>query len=256
MKLTGILIAVLTATFLTSPLQFASPLQLAPATDAAPLPLSQIFFGPTALSADAEALIQHEINFVETRPAYAASLAVVEDNADTIKAAADKYGVPRDVAIGVALLENGGSETAKSPAGALGVFQLMPSTARTLGLVVNRKTDQRKDPAMNIDAGVRYLKQNYDRFGDWGLATWAYHAGEGNVAKALRIYAKTNDGIALPGVNQSNMLAAYVDQADLTVYDLLSDPSVAHFTAKLHDDSAKYPYKVIATATLFHQAVG
>lgn len=255
MEKTGILIAVLTATFLTSPLQLASPLQSAPAV-AAPLPLSQIFFGPTALNADAEALIAHEINFVETRPAYAASLAVVEDNADTIKAAADKYGVPRDVAIGVALLENGGSETAKSPAGALGVFQLMPSTARTLGLVVNRKVDERKDPAKNIDAGVRYLKQNYDRFGDWGLATWAYHAGEGNVAKALRIYAENNDGIALPGVNQASVLAAYVDQANLTIHDLLSDPSVETFTARLHDDSAKYPYKVIATATLFHQAVG
>ncbi|MBX4199978.1 transglycosylase SLT domain-containing protein [Candidatus Parcubacteria bacterium] len=211
------------------------------------------FFGNVSVDVS-DAIIGKQMDFVSTRPAYAASLDVIERHADTIKAVAAKKGVPEDVAIGVAFLENGGSETAKSSAGALGVYQLMPGTARNLGLTVNKKQDDRKDPEKSITAGITYLAENYERFGDWGLATWAYHAGEGNVTKALQIYAKANDGITLPGVSDSATLRAYVESHNVTIHKLLSDASVEKFTKRLHDDSAGYPYKVVATATLFRQA--
>lgn len=162
--------------------------------------------------------------------------------------------MPEEVAIGIGLLENGGSETAKSPAGAMGVFQLMPGTARNLGLTVNGKVDERRNPEKNIDAGMRYLAKNYNRFGDWGLSTWAYHAGEGNVAKALKIYAKANHGINLPGIENFSAQREYVEKYGITIHKLLSDPAVNKFTAKLNDDSKGYPYKVIATAALFQEA--
>lgn len=218
------------------------------------LPMTELFLGTEAHSNESKKTIEKKIDFVSSRKAYPASLAVIQKHERTIKEKARSNGVPEDVAIGVGLLENGGSETAKSSAGALGVFQLMPGTARNLGLAVNKKNDERRVPSKNIDAGMRYLRTNYDRFGDWGLATWAYHAGEGNVAKALKIYAKKNHGITLPGVKESAKLRSYVEKHNITIHKLLSDPGVKEFTRKLNDDSSGYPYKVIATATLFKEA--
>lgn len=216
--------------------------------------ITEEFFGKEAYSDKTQETIEQKIDFVSTRKAYPASLAVIQKHEDTIRERAAKNGVPKEVAIGVGLLENGGSDTAKSPAGALGVYQLMPGTARNLGLKVDKKIDERRNPKKNIDAGMRYLRANFDRFGDWGLATWAYHAGEGNVVKALKIYAKANYGVTLPGVGEWGAHREFVEKYNVNINKLLSDPSVKKFTNKLKDDSSGYPYKVIATATLFEEA--
>ena len=218
------------------------------------LALTEAFFGKEATLKKTQEAIEQKIDFVSSRKAYPASLAVIQKHEKTIKQKAAENGVPEDVAIGVGLLENGGSDTAKSPAGALGVFQLMPGTARSLGLEVNKKIDERRDPVKNIDAGMRYLKGNYETFGDWGLATWAYHAGEGNVSNALKRYAKANHGITLKGMKDQAAMRAYIQKHDITVHKLLSDPAVKQFTKKLKDDSSGYPFKVVATATLFKEA--
>jgi hypothetical protein len=216
--------------------------------------ISNTFFGEVELSAESQDIVTKQIDFVSTRKAYEPSLAVITKHSAAIKRIAKEKGVPEDIAIGVAFLENGGSETAKSPAGALGIYQLMPGTARNLGLTVNKKIDERKNPEKSIEAGITYLASNYERFGDWGLATWAYHAGEGNVAKAIKLYAKKNDNIKLPGVENSPVLREYVESHNITIHKLLSDSSVKAFTDKLNDDTAGYPYKVLATATLFKEA--
>lgn len=222
--------------------------------EASTVSLGSIFFGKKVLAAADDAIISEKMDFVSSRGAFEASLAVIQKHEDTIRQMARENGVPEDVAIGVGLLENGGSETAKSKAGALGVFQLMPGTARALGLTVNKSIDERKIPEKNIEAGMKYLKSNFDRFGDWGLATWAYHAGEGNVSKAIQMYAKANSGVNLPGVKEPEKLKAYVAQNSLTIDKLLSSAAVKPLTKKLNDDSAGYPYKVIATANLFKKA--
>lgn len=217
-------------------------------------PLVDSFFGEKISESSVNTIIEKKKEFITTRPTYNASLKVIQKHEDTIRQTAEKYGVPADVAIGVGLLENGGSETAKSKAGALGVFQLMPSTARNLGLTVNKKVDQRKDPAKNIDAGMRYLSSNYFRFGDWGFATWAYHAGEGNVAKAVQLYFKENYNVALGGLKDIEQMKKYITNSGATIYDVLSSSSVKKFTKKLNDDSSNYPYKVLATAKLFQES--
>lgn len=216
--------------------------------------LADVFLGIEVPVEDASSIVEEKMEFVSTRKAYPASLAVIQKHEKTIRAKARKYNVPEDVAIGIGLLENGGSDTAKSPAGALGVFQLMPGTARNLGLTVNGKMDERRNPEKNIDAGMRYLAKNYDRFGDWGLSTWAYHAGEGNVSKALQLYAKANHGINLPGIKNFRAMRDYVEEYNITIHKLLSDPAVQKHTRKLNDDSSGYPYKVIATSELFKEA--
>jgi soluble lytic murein transglycosylase-like protein len=219
-----------------------------------PAPLVDEFFGTGTSEKVSQPIIDKQIELVSTRGAFPASLAVIKKHEAEIRAEARAQGVPEDVALGVSLLENGGSETAVSSAGALGIFQLMPGTARSLGLTVNKKVDDRKNVSKSIAAGVSYLKMNYDRFGDWGLATWAYHAGEGNVAKALKLYAKANSGVNLVGLKEAPKLHDYVANNNVTIHKLLSSAAVKPMTKKLSDDSAGYPYKVIATATLFEKS--
>lgn len=76
--------------------------------------------------------------------------------------------------------------TAVSKAGACGLWQFMPPTAKGLGLEINSLVDQRRDPYLASDAAARYLKQLYQTYNDWSLAIAAYNCGPGNVNKALR----------------------------------------------------------------------
>ena len=75
---------------------------------------------------------------------------------------------------------------ATSRVGAGGLWQLMPGTARELGLTVNEVLDERLDPQLGCAAGLDYLRIQYERYEDWALALAAYNCGPGNVNKALR----------------------------------------------------------------------
>lgn len=90
--------------------------------------------------------------------------------------AAERYGIPTELAFALVKQESGGRQSAVSPKGALGIMQLMPGTARELGV-------DPSDPAQNIDGGMRYLRQQADRYGSWDLALAAYNAGPGAVDK-------------------------------------------------------------------------
>lgn len=94
-----------------------------------------------------------------------------------VRDAARRSGLPPEFVESVAQVESGFRADAVSPKGALGIMQLMPGTARTLG------ADPR-DTAQNIDAGTRLLRElllKYD--GDVVKALAAYNAGEGAVDK-------------------------------------------------------------------------
>lgn len=92
------------------------------------------------------------------------------------KDAARRHGVPVDLFLRLVQQESGWNAKAKSHKGAYGLAQLMPKTARELGV-------DHKDPAENLDGGARYLKQQYQTFGSWRLALAAYNAGPGAVIK-------------------------------------------------------------------------
>jgi hypothetical protein len=98
------------------------------------------------------------------------------DLKDYLLQQADRYGIPRRMALNLVQQESGFKQGAVSPKGALGLAQLMPGTAKELGV-------DPSDPYQNIEGGMRYLRQQYDRFGDWSLAAAAYNAGPGAVQK-------------------------------------------------------------------------
>jgi soluble lytic murein transglycosylase-like protein len=105
-----------------------------------------------------------------------------------IVAAATRYGVPPALALAVMHQESKGRQSAVSPKGATGLMQLMPATARDLGV-------DRTDPLQNIDGGVRYLSEQLKRFGTVPLALAAYNAGPGRVQqyKGIPPYAETQN---------------------------------------------------------------
>lgn len=88
-----------------------------------------------------------------------------------VRNAAQRHGVKPDLAMAVARSESNLSQQAVSPVGAIGVMQLMPETAKALG--VRDIHDVRE----NVDGGVRYLKQLLHSFKDERLAVAAYNAG-------------------------------------------------------------------------------
>lgn len=95
---------------------------------------------------------------------------------EVAKSMARKHGVPEDMFLRLVQQESGWNPGAVSVKGATGLAQLMPGTARKLGVDID-------NPHQNLEGGARYLAMMYAKFGSWRLALAAYNAGPGAVEK-------------------------------------------------------------------------
>lgn len=96
-----------------------------------------------------------------------------------------KAGLPEELAY-LPIIESGFKPLERSRAGAVGIWQFIPGSARKFGLTVNWWIDERRDPIKSTDAAIKYLKELYKIFGKWDLALSAYNYGEGKLKRKMK----------------------------------------------------------------------
>src|SRR6185437_4680540 len=110
-----------------------------------------------------------------------------------IRAKLKTAGLPQDLTY-LALIESGYDPHAYSSAAAVGLWQLMSSTARGAGLRVDWWVDERRDPVRSTDAAIRFLRYLKEQFGSIYLAAAAYDGGPGRISRGLARYAGDFEG--------------------------------------------------------------
>ena len=130
-----------------------------------------------------------------------------------------QYAIPKDLKY-LALVESELNEHALSRKGAAGIWQLMPQTARKLGLSTRRRNDERYNLVKATHAACQYLWELYRQTGSWMLAASAYNAGPTYIAQLAKQFPMEHP-LMLPFAKAETQ--AYVYQA-IAYKELLSRP--------------------------------
>lgn len=152
------------------------------------------------------------VSFLSTNVQAAVSEDVIKE---TIIKHSMEMGVDPALALSIAKKESGFKHELKSPYGAVGVFQLLPSTAHKMGFNPYYLSE-------NIKAGLTYYKMMYKMFGSTELALAAYNAGPGNVKKF---------GGQIPPYAETKRFVNVIMQ-DYKHLQANPDPAIAKFTKK------------------------
>lgn len=102
-----------------------------------------------------------------------------------------QYGLPKELKY-LAIVESNLNLRAVSSAGAKGIWQFMPETGKQYGLYNDNYVDLFYDPVASTDAAARYLKDLYNKFGDWNLAISAHNCGPGKIEALIKSYKTKN----------------------------------------------------------------
>jgi len=166
-----------------------------------------------------------------------------------------KNGVPDDFKY-LAVIESG-LTNAVSPAGARGVWQIMPATGRENGLEVNKNVDERYNLQKATDVACKYLLKSKSKLGSWTLAAAGYNAGNAGVSRRLKEQGVTNYYDLLLGEETGRYLFRIV-----ALKEILSNPKKYGFNFRDKDLYTNIPtYKVevdtaVTDFTQFAQSFG
>ena len=144
----------------------------------------------------------------------------IDDWDAQIVEAALTHNVQPELIKAVMLAESGMNPEARSRSGAMGLMQMIPSTAKAMGVV------DPWDPAQNIMGGARYLRLMLDRFGDKERAIAAYNAGPGAVEKYNGIPPFEETQIYVPRV--MDLYAMFRDERQLTALMPVGAPPISN----------------------------
>jgi len=108
-----------------------------------------------------------------------------------IESVLQQYGLPKELKY-IAVIESSLQSNVVSTKGACGPWQLMPATARTMGLTINPYVDERTDYYKSTNAASKYLLQLYTQLHDWLLVMAAYNGGLGRVNEAIKKSGSTD----------------------------------------------------------------
>lgn len=149
-----------------------------------------------------------------------------------------KNGIPDDFKY-LAVIESGLMNVV-SPAGARGVWQIMPTTGREFGLEVNDNVDERYNLEMATEAACKYLKESKDKLGSWTLAAAAYNAGMAGMSRRLEEQEVTDYYDLLLGEETGRYMFRIV-----ALKEIMSNPDKYGFNFRAKDLYTEVPtYKV------------
>lgn len=185
---------------------------------------SSIQFCGEVLPAHQPAIAQRWLKALTRQASYSDDLRVLKRRASVvfpiIEPIIEKYNIPADFKY-LPLIESGLVGRAVSSQGAAGFWQLMPQTARILGLRVSRRHDDRFNLKKATDAACRYISSLYRILGNWTLVAAAYNSGP-NFVRQLRQAHPDRHPIELPYKAETQ---SYLYQA-VAVKELFSRPDV------------------------------
>ena len=158
-----------------------------------------------------------------------------------------KNGIPDDFKY-LAVIESGLSNVV-SPAGARGVWQIMPATAKENGLEVNENVDERYNLEKSTEVACKYLLKSKNDLGSWTLAAAAYNAGNSGISKRLEEQRVSNYYDLLLGEETGRYLFRII-----ALKEILNHPQKYGFNftkADLYKDIPTYAVKVDTSVTDF-----
>ena len=148
-------------------------------------------------------------------PKFRKLMTSTEKRMKTIETILKKYGVPADFKY-IPIIESAMSDEVTSHRGAKGYWQFMPSTAKSLGLVINDTRDDRKHLVKSTHAAGKYLRRLHKQLGSWTLVAAAYNAGPQHIQDRMNAQKKDD-----------------------------------YFKLKLNAETTKYMYKLVAVKEWF-----
>jgi len=141
-----------------------------------------------------------------------------------------KRGMPLELAL-LPMIESNYNPNQVSPAKAAGLWQLMPTTARGLGVLINWWYDGRRDIITSTHVALDYLQYLHDNFNSWPLAFSAYNAGMGTVSKAIHYNKVRGRATNFWSLRLPQQTRSYVPKL-IAIAIILSHPERYHIPVK------------------------